>query len=615
MPSSRVAFAEIESYTPALDARAVEGGSIFVLAGRNYVFDVKGPKAGFGSRIVNGGIIDDGIYPVQSLDLGGRAIVCTRDGVYDRRWTAIDDETVLPAEVGWNRLGSLVSDLDSNIGRFKWTSAYVGFGSFICHPSHGIKRVLGNSLEDYSPDGLIDSPMFIAEANGHLVIVGRFQVQWSNAFDPGDLSPELGGSGFQTTSELVPGNPLGVMSFQGGFIVYTDAGVLLFEYVGNEIVFRPDRIPTQQLLLNPNSCTEMSNGEMVLLTKQGLYRSSATDGMSELTPQFNAFLLDLLAKHDDYVIRLDYIVERDQLFVQVMDSTAIFITTYVLTVKLDKWGEFSETHRGIIRFSKEASDYGWVDFDGYCHRIDESPFVELADGSLRGLEADITLGYIRPANGADNADVMFELQETFIAARTTRTPSQPFVEVDWGAVDSSENWGIGFYLYDVDYNNYGVDYYDINYSMPGTDEDWNLGPFEDVDFNDEVSGDQDYDFNDSGSRDEDFNETPDGGVDTSEVIDWGDLADMSIALWVDWGGEEALLNFESYSLEIISNIDGFTELLTTQPSLALVNPQRDLWTGFTSGHEHCVRVSANQPWDKFHVTAFAITVHLAGQYS
>lgn len=615
MPSSRIAFAEIESYTPAIDARAAENGSIFVLGGRNYVFDVKGPKSGFGSQIVSGGVIDDGIYPVQSLDVGGRSVVCTHDGVYDRRWTQIDDESSNPSVEYWNLIGSFDPDVDSNIGRFKWTSAYVGFGGFICHSSHGIKRVLGNSLVDFKPAGLVENPLFIAEANGRLMIVGRFQIQWSNTSDPEDLNPELGGAGFQTLAELVPGNPMGIMSFQGGVIVYTDAGVLLFEYVGNEIVFRPDRIPTQQLLINPNSCCELASGEMLLLTQQGLYRSSATEGMSELTPQFNAFLLDYLAKHSDYSIRLDYIVEKDQLFVQIMDSTAIFVKTFVLTVKLDKWGEFSEEHRGIIRFSKEPGDYGWVDYTGYCHRIDESSFVEQADGSLRGLESEIQLGYIRPANGANHADVMFEIQEVLISARTTRTPSEIQTEEDWNGPNSLVDWDLGFYNYDVDYNNFGVDYYDISYSMPGEDEDWNLGPNEIVDFNETVSGDQDVDYNLDVFQDEDFNETPAGGVDTSDIIDWGNIAQQENAIWEDWNGEESVYNFESYAISITSNIDGHTSLLTTYPELALVNPKRDLWTGFTSGHEHTVQIAANQVDEKFHVTTFAITAHLSGQYS
>lgn len=615
MPSSRIAFAEIESYTPAIDARAVENGSVFVLAGQNYVFDVKGPKSGFGSRLVTGGVIEAGIYPVQSVDVGGRSIVCSQSGVFDRRWTFIDEDSLDPSVAEWFRIGTLVPDVESNIGRFKWTSAYVGFGGYICHPSHGIKQVLGNSIVNFKPDGLVESPMFIAEANGRLIIVGRFQIQWSNASNPDDLRPELGGAGFQTSAELVPGEPRGIMSFQGGFIVYTSAGVLLFEYVGNDIVFRPDRIVTQQLLLTPSACCELANGEMALMTQQGLYVSSASEGMSEMTPRFNAYLLKLLENAEDVSIRLDYITEKDQLFVQMMDSTATFRRTWVLTTKIDKWGEFNETHRGIVRFSRDPGNYGWIDYDGYGHRIDESSFVELSDGTLRGLESEIKLGYFRPANGADNADLGFEIQEVLITARTTQTSAETQIEEDWLGPDSFVDYNLGFYNYDIDYNDFGVDYYDINYSMPGDDEDWNLGPVEDVDFNLTVSGDQDFDYNKSGWPDEDFNLTPAGGVNTDYIIDWGSIPQMAAAPIEDWNGEQSLLNLESYNIVITGNMDGFTQALEVIPSLAWSDPERDLWTGFTFGHEHMITLSANQAWEKFHVKSLAITAHLAGQYS
>lgn len=616
MPSTRVAFAEIESWTPAIDGRAVENGSLFVLGGKNYFFDVKGPMSGFGSLILPGGIIDDGLHPIQSLDLGDRTILCTHDGIYDRRWSMIDEDSIEPAEQYWFKIGSLDPDVESNIGRFKWTSAYVGFGAYICHPSHGIYQVLGDSIVKFHPDGLIDTPLAIAEANGRLIIQGRFQTQWSNAFDPDDLAPELGGSGFQTTAELVPGTPLTIVSFEGGFVVYTSGGILLFEYVGGDIVFRPDRVQSQQTLVNPNSTCETADGENVILTRQGLYLSSASKGMSELSPKFNAFLLKYLEDRVDLTIRLDYILERDHLYVQVMDGTAVFVHTWILTLRLDKWGEFNESHRGIVKFENDRNSYGWVDYDGYAHEFIDSPYVETADGTLRGLESFIELGYIRPSSGAENADVAFEIQEVSIAARKTQTSDVIVVEEDWTTPGSFNSYNIGFYRFDQDWNGFGVDAYDINFNDSAPGEDWNLMETQDDDdWNQTVAGQRDYDWNDFGYADVDWNATPPDGVDTSYIEDWGRIGDMPDAVEEDWNWEQAFFNQVNYDLKIRGNFDGHTEMKTVYPKLAMAHPERDLWTGFSYGYEHVIVLEANQPWEKFHVTALGITVHLAGQYS
>lgn len=618
MPSTRVAFAEIESWTPAIDARAVENGSLFVLSGKNYSFKAKGPVSGFGSYVVPGGALESGIYPVQSVDVGTKTVVTTASSVFDRRTDVVSDESEALSLAHWNKLGSFVPDLDSNIGFGKWTSAYVGFGSYICHPAHGIYQVLGDSIAKFEPVGLVDTPMAIAEANGRLVIMGRFQTQWSNSFNAQDLTPELAGAGFQTTAELVPGQPLMLVSFQGGFIVHTTKGVLLFEYVGGDTVFRSDRIPTEHFLLNPLSICQVPSGDSLMVTQQGIWNSSASDGMSELTPVFNEWFRDYIREADDLVIRLDYITETDQLFVQVMDSTSVFIRTFVLSVKLDKWGEFNEMHRGIVRFSGIPGDYGWVDRDGYGHRIDDVPFVEQIDGTLRGLESEIVLGYIRPAAGSDNADQAFELQEILVGARKTLISDNEMIFEDWNGPTSFVSYNTGFYQFDTDLNGFGVDYYDINSNTVGEDVDWNDGPAEIVDHNDTVAGQRDFDANDSGYPDFDENDTPDGGINTDYLEDWGFIELLPAGggpLDEDWHGELSLFNEISYGIKVNFSLDGYEKAVEVIPSLAIAKPERDLWTLLTWGHEHKLTFTANQPWEKFSLTSLAITVHLAGQYS
>lgn len=615
MPSTRIPISTIESWTPAIDAKSVENGSLFVLAGRNYLFDAKGPKAGFGSTLVSNASIDESLEHVESIKIAGRTVVLTGNGAFERRSLVRYDDVGIysGSEEEWFRLASWETQDEYDIGSFGWTAAYVGFGAFLNHPGYGLFRLLGDTLEPFEQVGVDERVLAIAESAGRLILITTTLTQYSNADDAKDMSPDLGGAGFQITAQRVPGKPLALTSFQGGFIIWTTAGVLAAEFIGGDTVFRFDRVITEQFMISTKAWEPLASGDIVVMTKQGLFLSSAANGLSAYDDVFNEYLRDLMSNSDDYFFRLTYIKEDDLLYVQMADSTIYFNKTYVYHQASKKWGEFNEPHRGIIRFGAESGEYGYADLEGFVHHFDGSSFRESQDGILTGLDSYVSLGYLRPASGAEYADVEFETQEIVISASKSSTKRYPIIEEDWNGPDSFVSYNIGFYRFDTNWSEFGVDFYDIDYNIPAPAEDWSLPTLPDDNWNNVVAGQRDFDWSEPvpGQPDADWSLTPDGGVDTTYIEDWGYVLEVDIE--EDWNGITATYNVVDYQLEMHSDIDGFESDLVTTPVRAIQRIESDIWTLFSHGHNQRLLVAAIQPWEKFHVTSLAFSVTYAGR--
>lgn len=614
MGSIRVAFPDISSWTPAIEAKAVENGSLFVLDGKNFAFDSKGPGSFFGAAAITDLQINTSVYPVESINLASKSLVMTELGVFDRRWNESNDinfDTTF--QQTWNQIYSF-DPIESPAPQDDcWTSAYVGYTDYICHPKRGIFKVRDNTLDVYAGVGAPDDPICIIEDNGRLIILSRFMISWSAPFNGDDMSPSLGGGGFQVTAELVPGNPLALTPFEGGFIVWTDGGAVLAEYVGGDGVYRWDRIHTEMLLYSGSSWCNLSDGSSLIVTRQGLQSIGANGAMSEVAPMFNEYLRGVLQANQDIIVRPTYIQEEDRLYLQLMGGSHIYNKTLVLSVKLDKWGIFSEMHAGFVRISDDPFTYGYVANDGYVYQLTKGSYVEMPDGTQRALDSFITLGYLRPANEAADASVNFEVQEILATVVRKRTIAHNET-IDFSGPHSFIDWNAGFFSNGEDYNLYGVNDYTLDFNLDsvisGTDEDYNeLLDVDSTDHNDSVfGGPVEIDYNDFRLA-EDFNETPENSPFNGTVEDWQNsgLEDE------DWGGPQALLNEYAYTLKSICNLDGFEPDLEVTPYLALPKPDIDLWTTFTHGHNHRLVFSANQVGQKFHVRSLAISVHSAGK--
>ncbi len=409
MVKERFPIRDIQGYSPAIELRNAQ--DVFSINGKNFYFDSRGPKSGFGSRLVAGlNIIEvpDGV--VQSITIGRQAFVISSQHIY----------ILNEAGTTWISVYNLAGLFGTRVDpwRKKWTAAYLSKGVYLCHPDFGLLKWNGstfNKLSQETTAGLPKNPLAIAETNGRLCILSRHFITWSAPSNAEYLIPELGGAGQQRLSDRIPGSPVTVVGFQQGFLVWTDEGCLTAEYIGGDTVFRFDRMTTDQLPVSSYAITELPDGSYLLCTKQGIHRTDNGREPEAITPIFNEFFRNVL-KHESFIqVRLDYQMETDLLYIQLRDWTNHYVRTYVLSAALDKWGLFSERHYGMIRYAKGRGSFGYVDNKGVVHKFVTHAYDrEVVPGEYVGLDSEIEFGYIRPPNLLPEIDTLLEMHEIFL---------------------------------------------------------------------------------------------------------------------------------------------------------------------------------------------------------
>lgn len=428
MPKVRFPIPDIKSYSPALDVRGA-GNDVYVLGGRNYIFDSKGPKSGFATRLLAGGnVIGDPVGIAQSIEIADRCFVAVPSGIYE----LTDNESA------WTlRLDLSSFDLIPFLPHKKWTAAYLSDGVYFCHPDYGFYKLTFTGfvhITDETVPGLPYKPIAVAETNGRLVILSQYYNVWSAPADAEDLTPTLGGAGFNLLSDRVTGQPVAMAAFQRGFLVWTEQDCLVAEFIGGDNVFRFDRATNQQIPLDANCVETLPDGSQIICTKQGLFIIKNGQEPERIAPIFSEFLREVL-KHEPAIrIRLVYASEQDRLYVQLRDYTNHYVRTYVLAVALDKWGQFSDRHLGIIKYKPERGAYGYVDNEGIAHKFKEHDFNrEVTPHVFTGLDSNITIGYIKPPNLTPEIDSLLEMHEILIGGEARPSWSEP-VMVDLGEV-------------------------------------------------------------------------------------------------------------------------------------------------------------------------------------
>ena len=424
MVKTRFRIQDIKSYSPAIDVR--NDDSVYVIDGKNYVFTSKGPKSGFGTRLLaSGQVIGDPIGIAQSIEMGNRCFVMVRSGIYELS----ADGTV------WNRIYDLTTFQDIPfLPEKKWTSAYLMNGMYFAHVNHGLLKLTFDGvvpLNQETTPGLPFEPVAIAETNGRLIVLGRRYVAWSGPSAAEDFAPALGGAGQILLSDRIPGDPMTLAAFQGGFLVWTDQGCLLAEFVGGDLVFRFTRVSTEQLPLDANCVESLPDGSQILCTEQGLYQIKNGQEPVKLVPVFSEFIREFLKHEDGIHARLTYQPETDWLFVQIRDWTNHYVRTFVLSVSIDKWGQFSDRHLGVIKWSADRGAYGYIDLAGVGHKFIDVFNREVTPHAFEGLDSNMVIGYIKPPELHGEIDSLLEMQEIFIGGKARPSWSVP-IDIDLG---------------------------------------------------------------------------------------------------------------------------------------------------------------------------------------
>lgn len=431
MPRERFPIRDIQSYQPAVDVRNSE--EMHVLGGKNYVFDTKGPKSGFGSRLVCGlNSIDMPNGVVQDVTIAGRTFVCTTQGIYE----LAENEESWIQHVDFTDLfePEFIPFLDQQ----QWSGAYLSDGVYLCHKTYGFYKLTREGFDKITVSdlaGFPERPICIAETNGRLIVLNQDFVAWSAPSQAERFVPELGGAGQQRLSDRVTGTPIAVVGFQRGFLVWTTENCLLAEFIGGDTVFRFDRMTTDQIPVGPMAIEELPDGSQIICTKQGLYVTANGGEPKDVTPLFNQFIREFLKREPGITVRINYNMEYDHLYVQLRDWTNHYVRTYVVTVALDRWGEFSERHLGIVRYRDKRGSLGYVDQAGVMHKFIETFNRETTPHNFEGLDSNIDVGYIRPPRLVEEGkiDALLEMQELFIGGIARPSWSQAAV-IDLGEI-------------------------------------------------------------------------------------------------------------------------------------------------------------------------------------
>ena len=362
MAFERYSMQDILGLTPSVDMR--RSAKLYALNGANYVFDSKGVRSPFGSRLLLPHPLSSPAH-VQGVRLklrnGDRTFVFVAEGIME--WS----ETL----GGW-RLLYLTPD--TTLQPYRWTYAYLNGIVYFCHPQTGILayNIEADIAYKLEGAGVPANAIAIVENNGRLGVMDDLYLTWSAQSDGTNFAPSLGGPGFQLIGDRVPGFPLIVTSYTQGMLVWTSGGVMRSEFTGDSAVYRHRAINSEYRPINSFCTAKMNENTIVILDERGLFQSQG-EAPTPFAPLFNEFLLDYIQRLNLKLgqnVRLEWddLQRRLYLSVSLSYSSPIYEKCFVLYPPLDKWGQFSESHYGILPITLKGGErdddyYGFVGDD------------------------------------------------------------------------------------------------------------------------------------------------------------------------------------------------------------------------------------------------------------
>jgi hypothetical protein len=427
MPTVNVGISGLESYQPAVDYR--KSGRVGILAGTNFAWDASGVYSGYASRLV-AGLSSIGQSPAlcQSIDAVDEMHVVVEDEV----WELIPSSPGSPVGA-WDNIFTLPKIQEPDVALVaynnrKWSSAYLGGFPYACAWNYGVYRIntavnpasytrlTSGTVPGFPSDA--QPTIGIAETNGRMCYLTKEAVYWSGANAPEDLTPALGGAGFQVIAERIGGIPYAITKTSQGAIIWTSEGGLVMEFVGGNAVFRFWVLSTQALPVSSFAITRMPDDDYIILTRLGLFMFNNLSQPQPITPLFNEFLREYLRSKPNETGHVWYSITDNRVYVAFRSAVIAFDETYALDIMLDRWGIFSEQHIGFFDYGVSRGQLAYATPQGVASfllsPIDDRKNRESAPGVYIGLGSSITVGWIRAEDLVPHADVVQELQEIIV---------------------------------------------------------------------------------------------------------------------------------------------------------------------------------------------------------
>lgn len=619
---------DIEGYLPLVDPR--RRNQPVIVDGANFLMDADGPVSGFGRTILTVGAFASPAM-IQSFDVSllDKAVYCTNEGIFERNAEANEIIPLYPFDTA-------LSDY------YPWTTAEVGGKQYF------LRR--GSDLIEYDPNTdrwsaisnatLPENIYAITQSGGRLIALAVGLYAWSAIDNAADFAPSLStGAGFQSLSIInatKTNDPLLVLEFQQGFIVYTKQGLVVAELVDSANPFRHDVLSRKHAPLSPYAITQFGDYQHVFMSRQGLFQTNGQvpEIFSPLMSEyFHDREIPRLNTLDITTVRLNYNDERQWFFISIADqpNSQLYNRAFVMYVPTQRWGRFSRVHRGIIDVHNEIAvnagvHIGYVSANGNLYQFNDGtadliapidttlnriidyraapalPAIETPDATYFTSWVYITdcaqEGIVRPGFydtwalvaegtspiGAETLDQPAEASDIFTSEMQLSSSYAQIetrvISYDSAALDAFIEIGLfrgGSTEQRLNQLSYifGVAVGALDGSPGDTFEDYLL---------------------DYGETDifEDWNEIPD------------DTADE------DWG--EGTGAYSDFSVIVKGTLDGRTVWQNQEETAQLVlqNGSFTDWACYVTGLFHIIRISAQETGQSFHVKTLAVDINESG---
>jgi hypothetical protein len=360
---------DFQGLTPGVDVR--RSPKFFALNGRNFVFDSKGVKSPFGTRL----LVPDSIRISKGVQ-GFRVHLPTGDRTFH-----MFGDCVAEWDEGLGTWQTLYVTPDTSLVFNRWTIGYVNGTIYLCHPRVGLLSydLDSSTMVRTTGEGLPTAPIAICTNNGRLIIVDDDFMYWSTQSVGNDFTPRLAGAGFQKIGDRVLGAVITVTAFAGGVLTWTTGGVMRSQFTADQAVYQHRAMNTEYRPINSFCTIKTDEDTTVILDKRGLF--SCDGGTPQpYAPVFNEFLIEYIEQNRYWqgnALRMEWDEVQRRIYISVSATTdGVFQKAFVYYPPMDKWGLLNEPHFGVfpigINFGTRTDDYfGLCTASGHVKMFEE----------------------------------------------------------------------------------------------------------------------------------------------------------------------------------------------------------------------------------------------------
>ncbi len=357
---ARNEYVSFNGLTPLIDPRRSAAPS--VMSGRNFYVDADGPKSGFSRELVLASGLGSPEF-ITSFDVGENqdTFYFTQAGIFQ-----FDIENLQFYPVLTHAFTDTIS---------KWSRAKVGGDYYFVRRGVDLIKYTTNTKSWSFIDTPYNDIFGIARSGGRLVILASGIVGWSAIDDGTNLTVDstigVGSQALSIINASGSEDPIAVLEYSSGFIVYTRQGMLRAELTNSSLVFRFRPLSRNHVPIDEFTVILLNEDNHLFLTERGFFISDGTKPQpwkSELGEYFHDIVLPTLNIRVKGSLSLFSDTERDWVILSYssLNKQGIYDKAFVYYSPIEQWGSFDRAHCGFIdtRFDKTKNvgfDLGYVD--------------------------------------------------------------------------------------------------------------------------------------------------------------------------------------------------------------------------------------------------------------